>query len=107
YVRYALPFTYFLAYQYAAVARSYILFAPILFVIAWLWPRRREHPFLLPLLFGLLANISLHGFAMASGLGIVLGMESGRWKLTREERNQWLLGAAIWIVTSAFSAWCI
>src|SRR3984885_16153287 len=39
YIRIFLPFTYFLCYQYAIIARSYALIAPLLFAIAIFYPQ--------------------------------------------------------------------
>ena len=76
-VRAAIPFTYFLLYQYAVVARSYVLVAPLLFAIAWLFPRARSKPWILIALLILLANVSLHGTLAA--VGILLAYLIGIW----------------------------
>ncbi len=74
-VRLTLPFTFFFAFQYAVVARSYI-FAPLLaFAVAIFWNR---NTIILAILLGLLANTSLHGFALAAALGIVYLLETRR-----------------------------
>src|SRR5579862_3245787 len=39
YIRLFLPFTYYLCYQYAVIARSYALIAPLLFAIAAIYSR--------------------------------------------------------------------
>ena len=84
FVRLLLPFTYFFAFQYAVVARSYTLFPAILFAIAYVWPRRREHPIALGCLLGCLANVALHGTVVAIGLGLILLVEwHGTWKVKR------------------------
>src|ERR1700761_2178451 len=53
-IRLLMPFTYFFAFQYAVIARSYVLFPMILFGIASVWDRRREHPIVPAILLGLL-----------------------------------------------------
>jgi hypothetical protein len=68
-LRVAAPFTFFLAFQYAVVARNYCLLPPLLWLIAWLHPRRDERPFLYVGLLALLANVSLHGTLIALALG--------------------------------------
>ncbi len=67
-VRLTLPFTYFLFYQYAVVARSYVLLPLLLFGSAVLYldaPRR-----LLPLagLLGLMAAVSVHGLVLSAAI---------------------------------------
>src|SRR5262249_1806498 len=71
-VRCLLPFTFFVSYQYAVLARSYNLLAPFLFGAAILFPRRRERPLAFAALLVLLSNASLHGFLIASGIGAVI-----------------------------------
>lgn len=66
-----LPFTYFLAYQYAVVARSYCLLAPILFGTA-IFHRQsavRFWPFAVCL--ALLSHVSLHGTLIAGAIWVV------------------------------------
>lgn len=72
FVRIALPFTYFLCYQYAVVARSYALIAPLLFAIAALYPAARERPVLMTILLGLLAGVSAHGFLLSACIWLVI-----------------------------------
>jgi hypothetical protein len=61
----AFPFTFFLLYQYAVVARSYALFPLLLFLLALVYPFARQRILLFGLLLALLANVSLHGFVIA------------------------------------------
>ena len=76
-VRWLLPFTFFLLYQDAVVARSYCLFAVLAFGSAALLRRARRRAeqdtrrsLLLALLLGLLANVSLHGLVASGGLAL-------------------------------------
>lgn len=63
-----LPFTYFLAYQYAVVARSYVLMPLLLFLIASLYRDKMRRTWLYCLLLCLLANTNLHGLLIALSL---------------------------------------
>lgn len=72
FIRMALPFTYFLCYQYAFVARSYALIAPLLFAIAALYPQARRRPVLMTVLLALLAGVSAHGFLLSACIWIVI-----------------------------------
>lgn len=72
-VRLALPFTFFLAYQYAIVARSYVLVPLLLFSAAAVWKERNA---LKPALFlGLLANVCLHSTVISIGMAILYYLE--------------------------------
>ena len=81
FLRLLLPFTFFLAYQDAVVARSYVLFAVLAFGAAALLRARARRPnqmWLLALLLGLMANLSLHCFLASLGLAVVAFFQSGR-----------------------------
>ncbi len=65
FIRILLPFTYFLCYQYAVVARSYAFIAPLLFGIAAIYPNARRKPVLTTALLCLLAGVSVHGFLLS------------------------------------------
>jgi hypothetical protein len=62
------PFSYFLAYQYAIVARSYSLLPPLLFAAALLHRRKLERIGPYAAVLFAIANVSLHGFLIAAGL---------------------------------------
>ena len=72
FLRLLLPFTYYLAYQYSVIARSYALIAPLLFAIAALYPQASRKPFRITLLLGLLAAVSVHGFLLSACIWITL-----------------------------------
>lgn len=74
-VRFTLPFTVFFAYQYAVVARSYVLVPLLTFAAAIFWKRNTV---LLAIFLGLLANTSLHGLALAAALSVVYLVETRR-----------------------------
>src|ERR1700761_2557987 len=74
-VRFALPFTFFLAFQYAVVARSYVLVPLLLFSLAAVWKGRDA--LTVALLLGLLANVCLHSTMLSFGLAILYFREIG------------------------------
>ena len=81
----ALPFTFFLAFQYAVVARSYVL-APVgLFLLACLWKRRFERPIAVAVILGLMANIALHLAMFSAGFAICYAIEL--WRIRRREQQ--------------------
>ena len=104
YLRLTLPFTYFLVFQYAVVARSYVLVPPILFMIAMGWKKR---PLLVAVMLGLLANTSLHAAVISGGLAIVFGVV----QITNGSREdpqrvrRLLLSATIVLGFYAFAIW--
>lgn len=65
------PFTYFAFYQYAVIARSYVLLPPILFLVAINYEDRVLHPYRFVFLLVLLANVSLHGLIISIGLALL------------------------------------
>lgn len=71
FLRLLLPFSFFLAYQYAVVGRSYVLFPLLTFMAVALLSSKRARPVALAIVLGLLANVSLHGFVEAAGLALV------------------------------------
>lgn len=65
--RFLIPFSFFLQYEFAVVARSYVLFTLTMFVVAILFSSRRSRPILFAVFCGLLANTSLFGVCTAIG----------------------------------------
>lgn len=99
-----LPFTFFLVFQYAAVARSYV-FAPILlFSLAALWPRRFEKPIAVAVTLGLLANVALHLAMFSGGFALVYGIELW-WdrKRSGQPRAVPRLGMAVTLLVSFYA----
>jgi hypothetical protein len=104
YLKLSLPFTYFLLFQYAVVARSYVLVPGILYLIAWRW---KKSPIILALLLGLLANLALHAAVISAALAIVYTMERLRAVDLRENesRRQLLLATVLLLGLYAFALW--
>ena len=104
YLKLTLPFTVFLVYQYAVVARNYVLAPILLYAIALFWKRS---PLILALLLGLLANVALHAAVISGGLAIVYlvgQVRHGDAKIPRR-LHQLLLGAVILLGLWAFAIW--
>lgn len=74
-VKVLVPFTFFLFYQYAVVARNYVLIPVVLFAIAASYRRRKERPAAFAALLFVLANTSTHGFLIAASLAAIEGVE--------------------------------
>jgi hypothetical protein len=73
-----LPFTFFLVFQYAVIARSYVLWPLLLFFLAALWTKRFERPIAVAITLGLLANVALHLAMFSAGFAIVYALELWR-----------------------------
>jgi hypothetical protein len=95
--RLLLPFTFYLAYQYAVVARSYTLLPPPLFACAWLYRDVRHNVGRLTALLCLMAAVSVHGFVLS--VAIWLGM-----LLTIDRRAAWK-SCVVYVVLLAAIAW--
>jgi hypothetical protein len=103
YIRLALPFTYFLAFQYAVVARSYVFVPLLLFAIAMCW---RRNPILIALFLGLLGNLSMHSFAISGGFALVYCIDLLRRRRNFQESK--LIFAAILLAGFyAFALWTV
>ncbi len=97
-LRLLLPFTFFLAYQDCVVARSYVLFAVMAFGAAALLRLRARAPgqlWLLALLLGLMANLSLHCFLASLALAVVA------YRRNLRARGPALLLAGCWAIAVA------
>lgn len=75
-IRILLPFTYFVAYQYTIVSRSYVLLLPILVLVLDLYDRRREHLWRYVLLLVLLSQVSLHGMSLAGAFTVLYAVDA-------------------------------
>jgi hypothetical protein len=103
-VRLTLPFTYFLAFQYAVVARSYVLVPILLFTIAVVW---RRGSILLALLLGLLANVAMHAFAISAGFALVYMFEVLLGQRTRESAYKRVLAGSLFLLLCGFAVWTV
>ena len=74
-IRLLLPFTYFLCYQYAIVARSYALLPVLLFSLAVLF-RQRSRTITLAILLILLSAVSAHGFLLSISIAVAFGIQN-------------------------------
>lgn len=58
-------------YEYTVMARNYGISMLLLFLVAWLYPRRDRHPLLIAALLALLANCNAHSLILAGLLLLV------------------------------------
>lgn len=104
YLKLTLPFTFFLVFQYAIVARNYVLAPVLLFLIACCW---KKSPALVAVLLGLLANVALHAAAISGGLACVYLIEQFRTGALRDprRRRQLVLFTVIALCFYVFALW--
>jgi hypothetical protein len=99
----AVPFGFFLAFQYAVVARSYVLIFPLLMGLIWIWPDRVQKLRTFMSLLILLSLVSLHGLSLAGGLVAYSFWDPSvrpHWRQLR--RSQWLELSLVTIGLLAF-----
>ena len=77
-IRLALPFTFFLCYQYAVVARSYCLAPLLLFLAAILYRRGSAGAAGLTVVLALLAAVSVHGMALSLSIWLAFHVDIAR-----------------------------
>jgi hypothetical protein len=106
-VRLLVPFTYFLAYQYAVVARSYALLAPLLFAVAVIYKDALKRPVLFTTLLCLIAGVSVHGFILSACIWLAISVLEWR-KLPEELQRRCLIATAVYALVMLLfllSAW--
>jgi hypothetical protein len=82
-LRITLPFSFYLLYQYAAIARSYVAVPLLVFLAAVLFARPWRHLLSLVIVLGLLANLCPQGFCISLGFAAMLAIRL--WRLRRQD----------------------
>ncbi len=100
-----LPFTFFLAFQYAIVARSYVLFPTLVFALAATWKSGYRHPWRIAMLLGLMANVSLHCAVISGGFALVFAGDSVRQTIAAKQRQQLLAAGGLLLIFYSFVIW--
>jgi len=84
------------AYEYSVMARNYGVSMLLMFLFAWAYPKRHEHPLWLGTLLALLANTNIHSLLLAGCL-----LAFWLWdELVREPRAAWRRRAG-WLAVAA------
>jgi hypothetical protein len=107
-LRIALPFSFYVLYQYAVIARSYIALPLLVFLFAALMARPARNLIWLAVVLGLLANLCAQGFLIAIGFAPALVLRL--WRIHRAESAQFrarriALAAGIFVALCGFAAW--
>ena len=88
-IRWLMAFSYFFVYQYAVVARSYVLFPLVCFVAARQF-RDLRRPQLFALTLVPLANLTAHGSVMALGLALAYAIRFlKQWSQHDDKTRKW------------------
>lgn len=69
-VRYSLPFTYFIFYQYGVISRTYCVVMFLLFLLASCFDTKDEHPYRFVTLLAFLCASTAYGIVIAGGICI-------------------------------------
>jgi hypothetical protein len=65
-------FSYYFAYEYSIIVRSYALAILLIFIAAALWRHRAERPVSLAIVLALLCNTNAQGFVVAAAFAVAL-----------------------------------
>ncbi|MDP7279673.1 MAG: hypothetical protein QGG39_07290 [Candidatus Poribacteria bacterium] len=104
------PFTYFIFYQYAVVARSYVLLPLLIFLVGHYYPQRFRRVYLFTLLLCLLAYVSVFSALIAISTMLVHFLDLLKWwkELEGEERKRQmasLVAFGLFMILMAFQLW--
>jgi len=92
-IRALLPFTYFLCFQYAVVARNYSLAPVLLFSAAAAYRANRNRLLLVSLV--LLALVSAQAFLVSFSFAVMILFQMGlKWRASPKEARKGMIGAA-------------
>ncbi len=74
-IRVTLPFTYFIFYQYTVISRPYSIFCFAMFLAAYYYKSKNEHPYKYVFALALLSLSSVYGMVIATGITLAWGIE--------------------------------
>ena len=89
FITWMIPFGFYFVYQYAVIARSYVLLPLLLSSLAVLYRKRLQHPVVFLVLITLLMHVSLHGTVIAVGLGLAEFANATWWPESDVSRHRW------------------
>ncbi len=105
-IKVLLPFSFFFLYQYAVVARSYVLLPLCAFLTAHFYRSAKKNTYAFVAALSLLANVSAQGCMIAVGLGMAYAISVLRtWKtMDAAERRRHFIAAGIFAVVMVLEA---
>jgi hypothetical protein len=106
-VRLAMPFTFYIFFQYSVIARSYCLLPVLLFLCGWIYPRAAEKLGLIVLLLCLMAGVSVHGMIISGAIWLSIHFDLLRqWRtLETTARTRLCLLALAYVIVSLLQVW--
>jgi hypothetical protein len=108
-IRVLLPFTYFVAYQYAVISRSYSLLLPLLLGCAITYRSAERHLTRFTVLCGLIAAVSVHGFILSVCIWLSFHYAAARRRnFSSNGVKRFAVAGALYVCALAFlafSAW--
>ena len=87
-IKYLLPFSFFVLYQYTVVARNYSLFIIAFAMLLWLYEKRHENVWKYFSCLILFSMISLHGMIISGALTLLYFLETIKKVKTGEKINK-------------------
>jgi hypothetical protein len=107
-LRLSLPFSFYFFYQYAVVARSYIVLPLLVFLAAWLFAKPARNLVWIVVVLALMGNLSAHGFCISAGFAAMLAIRL--WRLRKRETQflrpgRMAAATACLIAAWGFAAW--
>ena len=107
-LRATIPFTCFLLYQYAVIARSYVAIPLFVFAAAALFEKPGQNLIKLSVVLGLLSNLSSHGFLLSVGFALSLAIRL--WRQRKDQKGmpsirRIAFAGAILAISWLFSIW--
>lgn len=109
-IRAITPFSFYLAYQYTVVARSYVLVGILLLAIATIYEERARRFGTFGILLALLAGVSIHGIALATSLAVLFAFDVWRGRVSIAAVPPWKraaipLALSIWLAAMIVVVW--
>lgn len=93
-MRVGIIFSYFFAYQFSVLARSYSVDLVLVPLLALWYPRRTEQPLRYAVAIGLLANLNAHGFLAGGVLGLEFAWQLFKLRNLNQKRALVAIGVA-------------
>jgi hypothetical protein len=106
-LRVAVPFSFYLLYQYAVLARSYVAVPLLVFIAAMLFSKPGRNIVWLAIVLGLMANLCSQGFCISLGLAAMLVLRLWRQRADSQlfTRNRFVAASLVLCALWAFAAW--
>lgn len=95
--------SYYFAYEYAIIVRSYALTVLLTFIAAAMYPRRRERPIAFAIVLFLLFNVNAQGFVIAGTFAALFVLDQSIWASFRSRDRKPLLAVLIMSVGAVVS----